>query len=309
MPIQYRPFDVRYTYYTGRSRGFHCMPRGEIMRHMLAGENVGLVVPKRVELAGGWRHVLVTDLPIEHVAVSMKTIDYLLPLYLYPDPTQKQFINHLEPGGRRPNLEPKVVKALKAAYGRDLAPEAIFCYVYAILHAETYREKYAEFLKMDFPRVPFTTDFEQFEALAGLGKQLVDLHLLRSKDLDAPLARFQGQGDNRVARNESQGFRYDSKEQRLHINTTQYFEPVPIELWEYPIGGYQVLAKWLKDPKRSAIDDGRDQDVLPRGDRNKTNHRLAGRDRLRFMPPRKKESCDQQELLEAWYDYFGTESR
>ena len=75
----------------------------------------------------------------------------------------------------------------------------------------------------------------------------MDLHLLRSKDLDAPLARFQGQGDNRVARNESQGFRYDSKEQRLHINGTQYFEPVPIELWEHPIGGYQVLAKWLKD--------------------------------------------------------------
>jgi hypothetical protein len=75
----------------------------------------------------------------------------------------------------------------------------------------------------------------------------VDLHLLRSKDLDAPLARFQGNGDNRVARSESLGFRYQSKEQRLHINHTQYFEPVPIELWEYPIGGYQVLAKWLKD--------------------------------------------------------------
>jgi predicted helicase len=105
------------------------------------------VVPKRVELAGGWRHVLVTDLPIEHVAVSLKTIDYLLPLYLYPDPTQKPITSQLESGGRIANLNPKFLKALKAAYGRDLAPEAIFCYVYAVLHAETYREKYAEFLK------------------------------------------------------------------------------------------------------------------------------------------------------------------
>jgi len=88
---------------------------------------------------------------------------------------------------------------------------------------------------------------ELFQALAALGKRLVDLHLLRSEELDPPAARFQGQGDNRVARTKGQGFRYEPREERVYVNSTQYFEPVPLELWEYQIGGYQVLAKWLKD--------------------------------------------------------------
>ncbi|MBN1842635.1 MAG: hypothetical protein JW883_10195 [Deltaproteobacteria bacterium] len=120
-------------------------------------------------------------------------------------------------------------------------------YIYAVLYADTYREKYTQFLKIDFPRIPFTTDFALFKTLAKLGRRLVDLHLLRSKELDPPVARFQGQGDNRVARTKSKGFFYEPKEDRVYINKTQYFEPVPLELWEYQIGGYQVLAKWLKD--------------------------------------------------------------
>ncbi|MCK4450489.1 MAG: DNA methyltransferase, partial [Anaerolineae bacterium] len=101
--------------------------------------------------------------------------------------------------------------------------------------------------KIDFPRIPFTTDFALFKTLAKLGRRLVDLHLLRSKELDPPVARFQGKGDNRVARTKSKGFLYEPKEERVYINKTQYFEPVPLKLWEYQIGGYQVLAKWLKD--------------------------------------------------------------
>ena len=217
------------------------------MRHMLTGESGGLITPKRVELAGGWYHALATDLPIEHVAVSLKTIDYLFPLYLYPDPSKKDLFSDLEAGeGKKPNLSPKLVVSLRAAYGEESTPEDIFHYVYAVLYAEIYREKYVEFLKIDFPRVPFTADFERFQALAALGKRLTDLHLLRSEELDPPAARFQGEGDDRVARTQSHGFRYEPKEERVYINKAQYFEPVSLALWEYQIGGYQVLAKWLK---------------------------------------------------------------
>ncbi len=252
VPILYRPFDVRYTYYTGKSRGFHCMPRRNVMRHMMR-ENVGLITPKRVELAGGWYHALTTNLPIEHVAVSLKTIDYLFPLYLHPDTSKKDLFSELEPDERKPNLNPRVVAALKTAYGQEPTPEDILHYIYAVLYADTYREKYADFLKIDFPRVPFTADFGLFQALAALGQHLVGLHLLRSEELDPPAARFQGQGDSRVARTKSQGFRYEPREERVYVNKTQYFEPVPLELWEYQIGGYQVLAKWLKDRRERSL--------------------------------------------------------
>jgi very-short-patch-repair endonuclease len=128
-----------------------------------------------------------------------------------------------------------VVERIAAALSereRTFTPEDIFHYIYAVLYADTYREKYADFLKMDFPRIPFTADFDLFQVFAALGKRLVDLHLLRAEELDPPAARFQGQGDNRIARIKSQGFHYGPEEERVYINKTHYFEPVPMELWE-----------------------------------------------------------------------------
>jgi predicted helicase len=128
-----------------------------------------------------------------------------------------------------------VVERIAAALSereRTFTPEDIFHYIYAVLYADTYREKYADFLKMDFPRIPFTADFDLFQVFAALGKRLVDLHLLRAEELDPPAARFQGQGDNRIARIKSQGFHYEPEEERVYINKTHYFEPVPMELWE-----------------------------------------------------------------------------
>jgi predicted helicase len=245
VPILYRPFDVRYTYYTGKSRGFQCMPRPEVMRHMLAGGNVALITPRQHKDEFG---AYVTRVIGTHKTVAAYDINYYFPLYLYPDASQKSLFSDLAPGvERKPNLNPKVVAALTAAYGQEPTPEDIFSYVYAVLYAPAYREKYAAFLKTDFPRLPFTANFERFQALAALGKRLVDLHLLRSGELDPPAARFEGKGDYRVARGLSQGLRYEPKEERVYINKTQYFAPVPLELWEYQIGGYQVLEKWLKD--------------------------------------------------------------
>ena len=123
-------------------------------------------------------------------------------------------------------------------------PEAIFHYVYAVLYAPAYRAKYAEFLKMDFPRVPFTSDAKLFKKLAALGEKLVALHLLNSPDLNPPACRFEGDGSNRV---EKTGLRHVAGEERVYINAAQYFAPVPEAVWAYQVGGYQVCEKWLKD--------------------------------------------------------------
>lgn len=222
----YRPFDVRWMFY---HPAWIERSREAVMRHMMQ-QNLSLVVPRRVEISGGWQHALIASLPIEHVAVSLKTIDYLFPLYLYPDPAQTDLFSQLAPPARQPNLAPGVVAALAAAYGQPPTPEAIFHYVYAVLYADAYREQYADLLRIDFPRIPFTADFALFQTLAALGERLAALHLLRAPELDPPLARFEGDGDQRVAGNEGQGFRYAADAARVFINPTQHFAPVPPDL-------------------------------------------------------------------------------
>ncbi len=251
VPILYRPFDMRQTYYTGRSRGFMCRPRFDVMRHMLVGENLALMSPKRVEHAGTWKNTFVTNNISGHVAVSLKTIDYYFPLYLYPNGiTMTSLSNH----EKKPNLNAELVAALTEAYDQAPSPEEIFHYIYAILHAPIWREKYAEFIRTDFPRVPFTSDRELFIEIALLGDRLTTLHLLASPELDPPVCRFEGQGDAVVAQKKAQGFRYDADEKRMYVNKTQYFGPISSDVYAYRIGGYQVCDKWLKDRKERRLD-------------------------------------------------------
>ncbi|MFQ6674428.1 MAG: type ISP restriction/modification enzyme, partial [Fidelibacterota bacterium] len=243
MQILYRPFDVRWIFYHKDAIDFG---RPEVMRHMLQ-RNIGLIIPRRVELAGGWQHVLVTNLPGEHVTVSLKTIDYLFPIHLYLDGDKKDLFSHFE-GEQRPNLDPSLFGVLNEAYGLKASPEEVLHYVYAVLCAPTYRTKYGEFLKTDFPRIPFTRDRELFAKISELGKRLVHLHTLKSTELDPPVARFQGTGDHKVEKQ-----RYSEKEKRVYVNKGQYFEEVQPQVWEYQVGGYQVLDKWLKDRKGRAL--------------------------------------------------------
>ena len=256
VPVLYRPFDLRHTYYTGRSRGFICMPRPEVMRHMLAGENVALITVRRVPANKEPKYFFISRNIISNGSIRSdnQSIDYIFPLYLYPGADWHDPFAPHAPLEKKPNLNAKVVEALAGAYGREPLPEDIFHYAYAVLYAPTYRAKYAEFLRMDFPRVPFTADREAFEAMSGLGARLAALHLLKSPELDPPATRFQGQGDNRVAKSKGKGFRYDAGEQRVYINPAQYFGPVSPEVWAYRIGGYQVLEKWLKDRRERRLD-------------------------------------------------------
>ena len=127
-------------------------------------------------------------------------------------------------------------------YKHRYSPEDILGYVYAVLHSPTYRQKYQDFLKIDFPRIPFVAECETFEALSKLGWELVQTHLLKSvpQELNVDVTP----GDFRVEKPA-----YDAQRERLHINTTQYFSPVPQDVWEFHIGGYQVLDKYLKSRK------------------------------------------------------------
>lgn len=236
--ILYRPFDVRWIFYHKDAIDFG---RPEVMRHMLQ-DNLGLITTRQFKEKPG---AFVTASVMAHKTVSVYDINYLFPLYLYPETDNRDLFSRPgQPADRKPNLDVSLLRTLKETHGRKPTPEEIFHYIYGVLYAPTYRTKYAEFLKTDFPRVPFTRDRELFTQVARLGKRLVDLHLLKSPELDPPIARFQGAGDNKVEKQ-----RYDEREKRVYINTAQCFEGIEPEVWEYQIGGYQVLDNWLKDRK------------------------------------------------------------
>jgi predicted helicase len=244
VPILYRPFDIRYTYYTGRSKGFHCMPRGEVMRHMLQ-DNIALIIPRQFKEQSG---AFATANIAGHKTVSAFDINYFFPLYTYPQTTRHDLFSQNKSGDRVPNIAPKLVEALKSTFKKEPSPEQILHYIYAILYSNAYRKKYAEFLKTDFPRVPFTKDYKLFNKLAEKGQELVELHLLRSKKLANPIVKCEGLGDLRVIK-----VMYDQQKERVHINPEKWFTGISSEAWEYHIGGYQVLEKWLKDRKRKEL--------------------------------------------------------
>jgi predicted helicase len=212
------------------------------MQHMLE-ENIGIIMPKRVETKIPWQHVFVSNMMVEHVAVSLKTIDYFFPLYIYPALGKKDLFSHLKDSlHKETNIDPKLFAFLFKAYKKEITSEDFFHYVYSVLYSNILRSKYKAFLRNDFPRVAFTKDYKLFSKLAELGEKLVDLHLLKSKELEQPVARFQGKGNGKVEKP-----KYEKS--RVYINAIQYFDGVKPEVWEYQIGGYQVCDKWLKDRK------------------------------------------------------------
>lgn len=128
---------------------------------------------------------------------------------------------------------------------KTFAPEDVFAYAYAVFHSPTYRKRYAEFLKIDFPRLPLTSNKELFRKLVALGGELVKIHLLE-KDLPN-IAVYPADGDDKI-----ENIRFEETADgtgKVWINKSQYFEDVPLEVWNFHIGGYQVCQKWLKDRK------------------------------------------------------------
>jgi predicted helicase len=253
--INYRPFDKRFTYYTGNSKGVHCMPRKNVMQHFLKGENVGLITA-RSNKSDICDHFYITTNICEAKCGERTTQSNVFPLYLYHE---DDLIN----GGRThdkkvPNLNESIINKISQLLGlrftaekekssKAFAPIDLLDYIYAILHSPTYREKYKEFLKIDFPRVPYPKDAKQFRNLAKQGEKLRRLHLLEGINLKDGWARFNIPGSNEVDRpHYSDG--------KVYINNTQYFNNIPQEAWDFYIGGYQPAQKWLKDRKGRVLD-------------------------------------------------------
>ena len=248
-PYSYRPFDNRKIIYLP---ALVERDRIEIMQHLSDKDNLSLSLTKRLR-DPDWKHVLATHFITDKTLLSSRDNCYCFPLYLYQEKnksgkrsfgsTMMLFEPEADYGAKKPNLSAGFVDSLSGRFKKLPAPEQIFYYIYAVLYSETYRKKYAEFLKIDFPRVPFTNDYKLFVKMAEYGNRLVDLHLLKSPELDSPVVRFQGIGDNRVEKP-----RYDETG-LLYINNGQYFERITPDIWSYRIGGYQVCDKWLKDRK------------------------------------------------------------
>jgi len=243
----YRPFDRRYTVY---HRDVTTILREKIMRHLMGGPNLALVTTRRVTRPP-FDNVFVTDRIVEYKCASHDRNSIVFPLYVLADG------DILSPrGSRRANLSPaftcdvstKLGLAFIADGEGDLSatfgPEDVFHYIYAVLHSPTYRERYTAFLMRDFPRIPLTSDLGVFRALCGLGRELVALHLMQSPRLEEGPAPFEGDGDGEIER-----VRYDDQNRRVYVNKTQYFAAVEPAVFEFCVGGYQVLDKWLKDRK------------------------------------------------------------
>jgi len=277
LPIQilHRPFDCKWTYYTGKSKGFIGYPRHKTMRHMLKGNNYALLLGRQNK-SMTIDSFLVTN-KISEMKCSERTIQsYHYPLYLYPESTDQQSL--IGNSARIPNFNMTMVEQIAAMLdlsftsekeitANTFAPIDLLDYIYAVLYSPTYRETYKEFLKINFPRVPYPKDKDIFWQLVKLGGELRQIHLLESGRVEEFITSYPQNGDNVITRklnkndweihssNRIPGTRneYMSPEYseyqlgRIWINDKQYFDQIPLVAWEFYIGGYQPAQKWLKD--------------------------------------------------------------
>ena len=247
----YRPFDKKYTYLSP-SKGFLARPVYPIMNH-LQKENVALGVCKQSATDLPWSLVLASSCPADMCYVSGRTREgsYFFPLYLYKENMgkeerivnfNKELYDKIAKGlNYLPCYEDNILVDPISDYNGVLYPQALFDYIYAVLHSPNYRERYKEFLKIDFPRIPYPTDWEKFRDLAELGEELRQLHLM--EDLPSKTGvTFPVAGSLQVDC-------YRWQDNRVYINAEQYFDGVPESAWNFFIGGYQPAQKWLKDRK------------------------------------------------------------
>jgi predicted helicase len=239
--ISYRPFDMRYTYYTGKSGGLYSRPLFQVMQHFIKGKNLGLICKRGfVEDASP---IFITKNITEFrywSRAGMQGGDYVFPLYLYQENFGKT--------KKVTNMKEEIVNKIAATIGVDKVNELqIFDYIYAVLHSSLYRDRYKEFLKIDFPIIPYPDNLKQFERLADLGEKLRKLHLMENVKIQQNIANFPIAGTNEIDKP-----RYSNN--KVFINKDQYFDNVPLSAWEFYIGGYQPAQKWLKDRKDKKLD-------------------------------------------------------
>ena len=230
--IHYRPFDIRYTYYTGTSKGFLGTPSRKIGYNFINRKNIGLVFTRQNSGVDIFHHCLVSKFIIDGGITNSWT--YIAPLYLYEENSAGEF--KLD-SSCKPNWTDSFKEFLKNYISDN--PKEILNYIYAILYSPTYRENYKEDLKYDYPRIPFTKDKNIFDRLQKLGEELIDSHLL--KKVPQSNAGYPNKGEHKISYS-----KYNEVEKRLYINEKQYFENVKKEVYNYSIGGYKPIEKYIK---------------------------------------------------------------
>lgn len=252
--IQYRPFDTRWTCYTGNSRGLYASPQSAILGHIRRHGNVALVFNKTLEGERPFADALLFNDIVQHHSLSLKEVNYVAPLYLYPAETDldqsirlnfnpmlyKKFLDAAGLEGRMEITDPSARLQLK---GNDRPNEIkVLDYIYAVLHSPGYRRDYAEFLSISFPRIPLPASAKQFSLLSVKGEALRRLHLMEDCAIGEVSYPFRGEGQSLVEKP-----RFDAG--CVWINESQHFENVPATAWDFPVGSYQPAQKWLKDRK------------------------------------------------------------
>lgn len=231
--ILYRPFDERFIYYTPTMIDWG---RQDIMKHMQK-DNLALLAMRQVSLGEPYTHFLISEHMVDNrTFLSSRGTLQFFPIFLY------------ENSKKTPNVSSELLNLLKETYGNSVDVNDLLYYIYAVFYSDVFREKYYEFLIKEFPKIPITTNYDLFIKLGKLGEKLVNLHLMKSDDLNVPVTKFQGAGENTIDKPI-----YDQGKSRIYINETQYFENIKIHIWEYQLGGYQVLHKWLKDRKKRKL--------------------------------------------------------
>ena len=278
VPILYRPFDTRFTYYTGESRGFLCRPRAEVMGHMLTGENYAIITARSNKFPQP-NHFFSSRTIVETKCGEASTQSATFPLYLYPGvgKADGSLFSRWTKGkdGRTPNLDSEFIEQIAdtselrfVSDGRgDLqntfGPEDVFAYIYTVFHSPGYRSRYEAQLKLDFPRVPPAGSAKIFRKLAEVGHGLVALHMLESLKLDEFITSYTGPRSPEIGRVGwsdgtvwlDAGKTVAREGHRATKPGTIGFQGVPEEVWDFQIGGYQVCHKWLKDRKGRTLSD------------------------------------------------------
>lgn len=228
--LAYRPFDVRYTYF---DNNLVWRPRTEVMQHFVNRENLGIIFA-RSQRNSDFNAIFISNAISEAKCGESSVQSSSSPLYLYTDQNEKV-----------PNLNKEIWGKINDVVG-ETTPENILDYIYSVLHSPTYREKYKEFLKIDFPRVPYPESKERFFALAKLGEKLRGFHLMTDPEVNNFITTFSESGTNEIEK-------ISYKDGKLFINENQYFGNVPEIAWNFYIGGYQPAQKWLKDRKEKTL--------------------------------------------------------
>lgn len=245
--VAYRPFDDRLIFYHD---SLVWRTVRAVMRHMVTGKNLGLAVGRAGQVIdqGEWNLVYATR-RITEFNLFRRGGNNLAPLYVYPEAKglrlSKSAVPNFSPAFLRELAERLSLPQVKPDnLPEGLTPEDIFHYAYAVFHSPSYRRRYAEFLKIDFPRLPLTGSAKLFRSLALLGSELTALHLFESPKSALPITKFIGGRDPDVTKiSWSQDTVWLDKEQTLG------FRGVKESVWNCQIGGYQVCEKWLKDRK------------------------------------------------------------